>query len=75
MIDDTIVCRPFERTNGRFTLKGAICLLQAEWASVPPEVEVAMQDARWASWLADVTAASDSVTSDNVTSDSAEPEM
>jgi hypothetical protein len=72
---DEVVCRPFERTNGRFTLKGAICLSQEEWADVTPEEEVAMQDARWASWLADVTAASDSITSDNVTSDSAEPEM
>jgi hypothetical protein len=58
---DEIICKPFERTNGRFTLKDAICLSQGEWAAVTPEAELAMQEARWTSWLADVTAASDNV--------------
>lgn len=56
-----VICKPFERTDGRFTLKDAICLSQEEWAVTTPEAEIAMQEARWASWLAGVTAASDNV--------------
>lgn len=52
----TIICQPFERTDGILTLKDAICLTQGQWDAITDEELAAMQDRRWLNWIAVVTA-------------------
>lgn len=51
-----LICKPFERTDGVYILKDAICLTQAEWDVISPEEVTVMEDTRWVNWLAIIAA-------------------
>lgn len=51
-----LICQAFEVTDGTYTLRDAICLTQAQWDATTPEQLEAMQQTRFANWLAAITA-------------------
>lgn len=52
---DEFICQPYERTDGVYTFRDAICLTQAQWDVITPEEVTAMQDQRWQDWLTVIT--------------------
>ncbi len=51
-----LICQPFEINDGTYTLRDAICLTQAQWDATTPEQLEAMQQQRFANWVAAITA-------------------
>lgn len=50
------ICKPFELTDGVYTLRDAICFTQEEWAQVTDEQLTALQQQRWDAWYAAINA-------------------
>jgi len=51
-----LICQPLEINDGTYTLRDAICLTQAQWDATTPEQLEAMQQQRFANWVAVITA-------------------
>jgi hypothetical protein len=57
----------FERTDGTYTLVDAVVLTEAEYNNTTPEQIEAMEQVRWDSWYAIVTAPSEEQPTEEVT--------
>jgi hypothetical protein len=52
---------PYSRTNGVYTFTDTVILSEDAYAAMTPEEITAMQDARFAAWVAHVEEASNAV--------------
>lgn len=51
-----LICVAFQFGEAPYVLNDALCLTQAQWDAITPEEIAAMQQQRFANWVAAITA-------------------